>query len=284
MAEKRYNLNEEDRDKLSDLLADRPKKERPQRHRQVTPRQSFGGIPFENGSGVTIPAFAVMQIDDADLDRERPYVTVRKPEAGGKLFIFNGPREVPESGHAIGYREGRALVSEDAATTSLYSPLPGEWELSSGGGHFRLAGELDDDTGYFLLVGAEFGIIKGQLVGALSSSTTSHTIDNVELISGADPRADPESTSEAVTVSNELLCGAGADDAEFLALWDATNEEWIFIAGKHEAVTVLTDWRVDGSTMKLQYKTRAIVVMVGGDESEWTDAHTGTEECEEPEE
>lgn len=44
-------------------------------------------------------------------------------------------------------------------------------------------------------------------------------------------------------------------------------------------ITVLTAWRVDGSTQKLQYKTRTAKVFDPGDETDWIDAHTGTETC-----
>ncbi len=50
--------------------------------------------------------------------------------------------------------------------------------------------------------------------------------------------------------------------------------KWYANAGEVE--TVITDFRVDTATMKLQVKTRKIIVFPVGDESGWTDKHTGT--------
>lgn len=46
-------------------------------------------------------------------------------------------------------------------------------------------------------------------------------------------------------------------------------------------ITVVTDYRVDDATMKLQKKTRAVTVIAAAAESDWTDVHTGTDECPE---
>lgn len=155
----RYELSDVAREKLMDLLTYGQAVGPTPATRQLTPRASSGGIHFANTSGETIPAFAVMQINDAALDRERPYVEVVKPTSSGRLYLFNGPRDVADEATALGYREGRALVS-GSTTSDLWGPVAGEWELASGGYQFELAGELDSETSFFLLAGHR--IIRGQ--------------------------------------------------------------------------------------------------------------------------
>jgi hypothetical protein len=66
-----------------------------------------------------------------------------------------------------------------------------------------------------------------------------------------------------------------------------SNGNWYGIGTETEAeafstveVTVVTDFRVDGDTNKLQMKTRTIRVVQADDESDWIDVHTG-DNCEE---
>jgi hypothetical protein len=62
-------------------------------------------------------------------------------------------------------------------------------------------------------------------------------------------------------------------ETEFdVLLWDATEEAWTPAATA--AVTLLSDYRFDGTTGKLQKKTRAIRVISAEAESDWIDVHT----------
>lgn len=64
-----------------------------------------------------------------------------------------------------------------------------------------------------------------------------------------------------------------------------TGTKWAIVrldageAAAHEEITVVTAFRVDAATMKLQVKTRTAKVLDPGTESDWTDAHTGTDQC-----
>jgi hypothetical protein len=225
---KRFNLNEADRDKLADLLNTPPAKKQSRAVRQQTPRHTSGGFPFINNSSQEIPPYAVLQIVDAELDRNRTLLSVVKPTSTGKLFIFNGPRTIPVDGRGIGYREGRALATVTSSPLELWSPEPDEWSLVSGGSHFSLAGELDEETGYFLLAGSGFDRIKGTLVGAMETTDATHTIDNIEVLSGTDPRTDSTSASEAITVSNADHSWEGDDNAVGRAEWNPVQERWEF--------------------------------------------------------
>jgi hypothetical protein len=61
---------------------------------------------------------------------------------------------------------------------------------------------------------------------------------------------------------------------------DVTWEELLDGAGTPPTtvdVSVITSYRVDGATNKLQIKTTTVTVLAAGTESAWTDIHTGTE-------
>ena len=222
---KRFNLNESDREKLSNMLAGgQQPPARKDNTRQLSPRHHFGGILFLNDSGATIPAFGVVQVDDAALDRNSPYVSAIKPAAGGRLFLINGPRDVADEDWGIGFREGRALMSGSGGG-GFWSPVADEWELASGGCDFRLAGALDAETGFFLLSDHGFIRIKGVTTSAVAGDAT-FTINTVRAMQGADPRSDTSSDAETVTVQNRL--GEHCDTAAYCeAVWDSSTNEWV---------------------------------------------------------
>ena len=56
-------------------------------------------------------------------------------------------------------------------------------------------------------------------------------------------------------------------------VFDGTN----WVAAALENVVVITDFQVDGATLKLEKKTRSITVFASGPESAWLEVHTGVE-------
>lgn len=70
--------------------------------------------------------------------------------------------------------------------------------------------------------------IKGQLVGAMATTDTTWTIDNIEVLSGADPRTDSTSTSEAITISNSDHSMEGDDNGIGRAEWNPAQNRWEF--------------------------------------------------------
>jgi len=221
---KRYNANESDREKLLSLLDNQPPPPRKKPVREQAARHGSGGIRFKNSSGEEIPPFAVMQCDDADLDRESPFVTVVKPTSSGKLFLINGPRAIPENKYGRGFREGRALFVGTSLLPELWSPVDGEWHLSNGGAHFRLAGSLDAETSYFLLTGEEYDTIEGVTTTAVAGEAT-FEIDNVLVVQGTNPLADPSDMAETVEIQNRFA--QHADDGSLcIAHYNRTRDYW----------------------------------------------------------
>lgn len=73
-----------------------------------------------------------------------------------------------------------------------------------------------------------YGMIKGLLKTAMTSGDSTHTIDNVEIMQGVDPRTTLGSTSEEVTIYN-IFTMAGDDDGISIAVWNRELLRWEFI-------------------------------------------------------
>lgn len=248
-------------------------------------------VGVKNITGLDLVRGHVVQLGDHVLDAIDPSnfwleADLAAEPLAGRLAIMLEPLPDATLGQNNAAIAGACigLVNVTDTDHSYASALDGNQVLSSCAfGPFEILSPVDDTGEQELIIRfvsvARYGLIRGQLTSAMATSDSSKTIDNIVVMQGDDPRADSSDAAETVTVSNSLYGGAGLDNAEFVAAWDNDAEEWVFIAGKHVAQTVLTAWRVDGGTMKLQYKTRDVVVMVNGAESDWTDAHTGTETC-----
>ncbi len=63
------------------------------------------------------------------------------------------------------------------------------------------------------------------------------------------------------------------DESGAFHLYDVAGEK-----PKGDVVTVQTDYQIDTGSLKFQKKTRSVLVLEAGDESDWTDVHTG-ESC-----
>lgn len=74
--------------------------------------------------------------------------------------------------------------------------------------------------------GGSFDRVKGLLVGAMLTTDTTHTIDNVIATKGRSPLADSTSTTEALTVQNGDLAWAGDDNAPAYAEYCASDGLW----------------------------------------------------------
>lgn len=158
---KRFELSQSDRDKLAAILRNRTRRRLILPPRRSTPRQRSAGIHFRNDEAETVPAYAVMQVSTADLDRNRPFVTVVQPTSSGTIYLINGPRDVAAGDYGVGYREGRCLYLDGSGLGDYWSPVAGEWYLAKDGWDFRLVDLLDDDTGLFWL-NAEPKIVRGK--------------------------------------------------------------------------------------------------------------------------
>ena len=71
--------------------------------------------------------------------------------------------------------------------------------------------------------GGGLNVVYGQAVGAMSG-TGSHTIDNIESIMGADPRANTSDAAETLAVDNPF--GYECDDDALVGAWKVKSGAW----------------------------------------------------------
>lgn len=115
---------------------------------------------------------------------------------------------------------------------------------------------------------------KGALSAGLASSDAGASVDGIAALDGGE-------APETATVKNpHSLAGLDDGDVLFCEDWDDLDEEdnptYILVQVKHVAQTVVTDYRYDTSSHKLQKKTRVLAGMWNAVESDWTDVHTFT--------
>lgn len=83
-----------------------------------------------------------------------------------------------------------------------------------------------DGADWEVLLVERYRMIRGRAVGAVSSGPGTFTIDNIEVLeSGLDPRSDPTSESETVTVNN-FHEDAYSDNEWVTAVWNVVENQW----------------------------------------------------------
>ena len=74
--------------------------------------------------------------------------------------------------------------------------------------------------------GNRYDRVKGLLVGAMATTDTTHTIDNVTRTKGPSPLVDPSSTTETLTVQNTDHDWKGDDNAVAQAEYNEVDGLW----------------------------------------------------------
>ncbi len=104
-------------------------------------------LPFYNDSGETIPAYAVMQVDEwKDDANDRDYFRVIKPDGTGATFILNGPLEVADNSDGMGTRHDGMPARYASGTPTVdqtWGPASSSWDLASSGTGFNIVGGLE---------------------------------------------------------------------------------------------------------------------------------------------
>lgn len=128
--------------------------------------QSKGrGLPFVNGSGAIVPAFACMAISSATIEANEIVITIAKPTtaniaAGPSVLLFNGETAVPIGGKGFATVEPvcTALANDTIAINAECGPFDGSWELkSTGTGFWKLAADTTSDPKGLLVRAAAGG-------------------------------------------------------------------------------------------------------------------------------
>ena len=183
-------------------------------HRQPIRNQRW--IEFRNDSGEEIPAFGVLKITGSvTIARGRYGLTAIKPSSATvNVFALNGRKAVPAGGANASYGmctlDWPAFAAYDTndgvpGIGTVWGPKSGQLTMAKGNPGFAIAGTAGSSAVWVISDPAksEFGRIEGTTVGAVAGGAT-FTIDNVKVIAGANPLADPTSTTEAITVQNRF--------------------------------------------------------------------------------
>lgn len=192
-------------------------------------------VEFRNASGQDIPSFGVLQITGSEtLGVGRKVLTVTRPDGtAGATYAINGHLPVAAGSTKGGvctmsWPANAAYDTGDGtpAINEVWGAKSGQFTLAKAKAGFKIAGT--PENGRVLVVGIfgeGFDMIEGQLKTAMTSGDVTHTMDNIIVYSGADPRTDPTSSTEEITITNTFGWDAD-DDAIAQAKWDRTNSVW----------------------------------------------------------
>jgi len=143
-----------------------------------------------------------------------------QPDSSSRLIRFELTAALTRGGSAAAKPlrwNGSEVELGSISLGSVYDVLANYKAPSGTQGWCKWSG---DSKHYEIVKLAMFGRIKGSSVGAVAGAAT-FTIDGISVLCGVDPRTDPTSSSETVTVQNDL--GEHSDDDA--ATWAEYDEE-----------------------------------------------------------
>ncbi len=205
-------------------------------------QSSLSWVSFVNESGADIPPFAVLRIQGVDATREN---ALKAYQPNGSMtcdFAISAGRTVPVgSGGVCTTGLGAwALYDDDGGADvpspgDTWGPGNGDWLLHKGGEGFTIIGDgeqlsVDAATYHRVRVSRAAGaavddIIIGSAVGAVLATDATFTIDDITVESGTDPRPEPVSSAQTVTVNN-TYAEAYANNARIRAKRNKATNEW----------------------------------------------------------
>lgn len=195
-----------------------------------------------------------------------PPPTDSEPEVGP----FQLTEDLTPGGSAEAYPiiwNGTAYVVDTAHGTALVYDLLGCFRSPTGAWGFAWQGQ-ESDQNQIIWVQQQAKLCLCQLTAAQTGSDTSFTVDTLTAMDGG---IVPTGTITAYNVS----ASAGADDAVACIEWNENTDHWEVQWIVNTSQSVMTNHQVDTANMKLQMKTRTLWGNWAGDESGWTDEHTG---------
>lgn len=204
--------------------------------------------PFVNTASETIPAFGVLEIGGwADDAGGLSVFQAIKPTKDGKLHLINGPTPVPvgRKGWAARAHGVWALYEADQAPTinQEFGPKAGSWALHADGkGGFII---VDDPRGTpaslpgLPVVASTLRIrvveqakaevinrVQGTVASTVGENTPQFLINNIVVLSGVDPRQDPNSQTESIVVQNNLRKAYVNGVDRVIATQSKSDQKW----------------------------------------------------------
>ncbi len=161
---------------------------------------------------------------------------VDKPNTDSdQSYMINSAMPVAASGFGLGTFDAPFRVAYDTGTPAVgeeWGPEDGSWTLVTDSGGYVVLGNIDTTAKTMLVklsnVGPVLDEVKGQLKTAMTSSDTTHEIDNVVVLSGRSPLSDASDTTEELTVDNSDFDWDGDDNAPAYAKFDRSSNTWRF--------------------------------------------------------
>lgn len=186
--------------------------------------------PFVNQAGETIPAFGIFEMGGWVNDSKGVSVfRAVKPTKDGKVYYVNGPLAVPSGSNgwaatADGHWVLYSLATSSSAAPQInqeWGPKAGSWALHADGKGGFIA--CPDPRGappaapgfpvtpstlrtrFVEMAKAEVvNRIQGTVASTVSETTPQFLINQIVVLSGTDPRQNPQSPIESVVVQNSL--------------------------------------------------------------------------------
>ena len=200
-------------------------------------------VEIKNVSGGNLPRGSVVQLGDfilADKVQQHLRFEADTPTDNRRFVVLLDPLPAGATGAAVASGVCMALVTMADTDHEFATPVEDETHfVSAVTGPMELL-STPDGTGQqemivrFFPTPRGFDRIKGLLVGAMTSTDTTHTIDNITVTFGDDPRTDPTSSTEAITFTNEHEW-SGDDNAICRLEWNKTYNSGV---GRWEAYQV----------------------------------------------
>lgn len=233
-------------------------------------------IPCINDSGESIPPYSICRLGTGAQYSGYLRPKLSKPSTTfGSLYGPTGNWTTPSGKPTavVGPNEV-CIVAYDTGTPAFretWGPKPGQWTVSKGFPGVSVIGIWNAEKKLLLGTVGEIRTLLCKATADLSTGAVSsdYVIWRGTIASGADSGF---TTLPSIEIEQDI-----ANNAFFVAHF--VNGGWVSLSNAISLteITVVTAYRVDAATLKLQYKTRTAEVVNPGTESGWTDAHTGVE-------
>lgn len=184
---------------------------------------------FNNASGETAPARAVMQVTGVTTIAGRDGFTIDKPDGSEGLFVFNGYHSVANGDNGVCYVGPTVLAATDASAANGTWLGVTDWELSADGDRVLTAisyGPIDADSALVRIIqeqGGLFEIVLTKTGGSQGTTTAANTyvytvadIDGNELGTSVSPVASPHKWVRHFGLMTEADSG--------IATWDLSTD------------------------------------------------------------
>lgn len=234
----------------------------------------FCEYPVQNASGETIPAFACLQVSgyQSFIVNGEPVIgfSVKKPDGKGKLYLINSPYDIPAGGQGdasdspgsfVLFEGSLPSAAEDGSLVE-WGPKKDSWAISKDGKGFVIVGQEEgapaSEPGFppvastkrvrvaMVTAAEQENKIQGTVASTATENSQQFLIDNIVVLSGTDPREDPNNPLEAVLIQNSPRKARQIDVDVVTAIQAKSDNLWYPIEAEAVAADSIFIARVTG--------------------------------------